>query len=184
MLRGRRCCADCVGAHRPRDVLELPLAQVTEGEFDLASGILAYPRRDANATRLGQAFEPGRDVDAIAKDVAILDVDVTHVDADAQIDALFRWQRGITFGHCSLDLGGTAQSVDDAGELDQQPITGGFDDAAVMFCNFRVDHLGAERLQPAERPFLVGSDQAQYPATSAATIAASRRSTRAGPAAS
>jgi hypothetical protein len=27
-----------------------------------------------------------------------------------------------------------------------------------MFCNFRVDHLGAQGLQPAERPFLVGSD--------------------------
>src|SRR5262249_2038998 len=71
-----------------------------------------------NAARLSQAFEPGCDVDAIAKDVAILDDDVAHVDADTQIDALVRWQRGIAFGHCSLDLGRTAQGVDDAGELD------------------------------------------------------------------
>ena len=30
-----------------------------------------------------------------------------------------------------------------------------------MFCNFRVDHFGAEGLQSAERPFLVGSDEAR-----------------------
>src|SRR5262249_1585476 len=37
----------------------------------------------------------------------------------------------------------------------------GLDDAAVMFGDFRIDYLGAERLQPAERPLLVGSDQAR-----------------------
>jgi len=30
---------------------------------------------------------------------------------------------------------------------------------AAMFCNFRIDHLGAKRLQPAERPFLIRPHQ-------------------------
>src|SRR5262249_10980099 len=72
-------------------------------------------------------------------------------------------QRRIAFGHCSLDLGRTAQGVDNAGELDQQPVAGGLDDATVMLSNFRVDYLGSEGLQPAERSFLVGSDQARIP---------------------
>jgi len=83
------------------------------------------------------------------------------MDADTQIDAPVCRQRGIAFGQGSLDLGRTAQGVDNAGELDQQPIAGRLDDAAVMFCNFGVDHLGAERLQPAERPFLIGSNEAR-----------------------
>jgi hypothetical protein len=62
-----------------------------------------------------------------------------------------------------LHFSRAAQGVDDAGELDQEAVASRFDDAAVMFCNFRVDHLGADGLQPAERPFLVGSDQARIP---------------------
>ena len=87
MSRGRRGFADRVGAHRPLDVLELLLAQITEGEVELARSVLAYPRRNANATGLGQAFEPRRNVDAVAKDVAILDDDVADVDADPKFDA-------------------------------------------------------------------------------------------------
>jgi hypothetical protein len=30
-----------------------------------------------------------------------------------------------------------------------------------MFGDFRIDHIGAERLQPVESPFLVGSNQAR-----------------------
>jgi hypothetical protein len=30
-----------------------------------------------------------------------------------------------------------------------------------MFYNFSIDHLGAKGLQPAERPFLIGSEQAR-----------------------
>src|SRR5262249_5700513 len=83
-----------------------------------------------------------------------------------------------------LRLDGAPQCVDDASELDQHAVAGGLDDAAVVYGNFKVDHLAPERLQAAERPFLVGSDQARIPATSVARIAASRRSTRVGPAGS
>jgi len=66
-MHGRSGCADRVGSHRPLDVLQLLLAQIAEGEVELARGVLAYPRRNANATGLGQAFEPGGDVDPSPK---------------------------------------------------------------------------------------------------------------------
>src|SRR5215472_15132085 len=47
-----------------------------------ARSILLNAGRDADAARLGQSFEPGGDIDAVPKDVAILDDDVAHVDAD------------------------------------------------------------------------------------------------------
>jgi hypothetical protein len=56
-----------------------------------------------------------------------------------------------------LDFGRTSERIDDAGELGQEAVASRFDDAAAMFCNFRVSHLGAEDLKPRKRPFLVGS---------------------------
>jgi hypothetical protein len=98
MSRRRRCIADCIGANRPLDVLQLLLAQIAEGEVELAGGVLAYPRRDADATRFGQPFEAGRDVDAVTKDVATLDDDVALMDPDAELDAAFWRQRSVAFG--------------------------------------------------------------------------------------
>src|SRR5216683_591545 len=108
---------------------------------------------------LGQAFETGGDVDAVAEYVVVLDDDVADVDADAEVDAAFCRYWGIAFGHCPLQLGRASERVDDAGELDQEAVAGGLDDAAVMAGDFWVDQLGAERLEPAERPFLIGFDQ-------------------------
>src|SRR5437870_13513205 len=71
------------------------------------------------------------------------------------------WSACIAFGHCRLHLGRTTQGVDDADELDQEAVAGGLDYAAVMTGDLRVDHLGAERLEPAEGPFLIGFDQAR-----------------------
>jgi hypothetical protein len=45
------------------------------------------PRR-RDAARLGQAFEPARDVDTVAEDVTVLDDDVADVDADTELDAM------------------------------------------------------------------------------------------------
>ncbi len=60
---------------------------------------------NADAARLCQAFETGGDVHSIAKDVAVLDDDVAHIDANPEFDATVGWQRGIALGHCRLHLG-------------------------------------------------------------------------------
>jgi hypothetical protein len=82
----------------PCDVLEALLADVFEGEVEAARRILLYTRRDADAARLGQTFEPGCDVDAVAKDVAVFDDDVALVDTDAELDAPILRQRCVAFG--------------------------------------------------------------------------------------
>ena len=53
------------------------------------------------------------------------------------------------------------QSIHHTAELDQQPVAGRLDDAAFMAADLRIDQLGAKRLEPAERSFLVGFDQAR-----------------------
>src|SRR5215831_3812053 len=92
----------------------------SKGEVEPACGILLHPRRDADPAGLGQAFEACRDVDAIAKDVAVLDDDVTDVDADAKLDAVVGRDAGITPGHLALHLDGTAQRIHHTAKLDEQ----------------------------------------------------------------
>jgi hypothetical protein len=82
--------SDAVGADRSRDILKRLLAHVFESEVELAHRILPDPGRNANAARLGQAFEAGGDIDAVAEDVAVLDDDVADVDANAELDASLR----------------------------------------------------------------------------------------------
>src|SRR6516225_1966023 len=146
---------------RPRDILERLLAHVFEGDIETACGILLNAGRDADAAWLGQAFEPRRDIDAVAKDIAVLDDDIALVNADPKLDAPIRWQYGIALGHCRLHLSGRAERVDDAGELDQEAVAGGLDDAALMVGDLRIDDFGAQHPEPAQGPFLVGLDQAR-----------------------
>ena len=148
-----------VDPHRPRDVLELLLADVFEGEVELARGILLHPRRDADAAGLGQSFEPRRDIDAVAKDVAVLDDDVADIDADAKLDAVVGRYAGVAPGHLALHLDGAAQCIDHTAELDEQPVAGGLDEAAPVLGDFRIEELAAQRLEAFEGAALVGADQ-------------------------
>jgi hypothetical protein len=81
--------------------------------------------------RLGQCFEPGCDVDSIAKDVAILDDDVADIDALAKFDAALSRRGGIAGDHLPLHLDRAAHRVDDAGELDEETVAGSFDPRAM-----------------------------------------------------
>jgi hypothetical protein len=135
------------------------LADVFESEVEAARRILANARGDADPAGLGQPFEPSRDIDPITKDVAVFDDDVALVDADAKFDAAVGRERRIAFGQRRLDFGRASDRVDDAGEFDQKSVAGGLDEAALMAGDIRVDHLGTQRLEPAEGAFLVGLDQ-------------------------
>ena len=78
-------------------------------------------------------------------------------DANAQLDAAVRRDVGVPFRHRPLHLDRAAYSIDDARELHQQAVAGGLDDAAVVFGDFRINELGAERFEALERAFLVGT---------------------------
>jgi len=113
----------------------------SKAKSSFAHGVLLHPRRDADAARLGQCFEARCDIDPIAKDVAILDDDVADIDADAQLDAVVGRYPGIAPGHLALRFDGGAQCIHNTGELDEQPVAGGLDNAAMVFGNFRIEKL-------------------------------------------
>jgi len=148
-----------IGPHRPRDVLDLLLAHVLEGDFKLVAHLVAHHPADAEPARLGERFEPCGDIDPVAKNIVLVDDNVAEVDPDAEFDAPVRRHIGVALGHLPLDFDGTPHRVDDALKLDQQPVAGGLDDAAAMLANLWVDELAPMCLQPGERPLLIGAHQ-------------------------
>jgi hypothetical protein len=110
---------------------------------------------DADATRLRQGFEASGDVDPVAKDVVAIDDDVAEIDADTEFNAPFRRHTGIPLGDLPLHVDRTAHGVDDAGELNQKPVAGCFDDAAAMLDDPGIDQFAPDGFQCRKRAFLV-----------------------------
>src|SRR5262245_25890692 len=77
------------------------------------------------------------------------------MNADAKFDPPFSRQAGISLDHAVLDFNRTANSVDHAAELDDEPISHAFHDASVVYRYSRIDQVAAERPQPRQRAILV-----------------------------
>ncbi len=62
-------------------------------------------------------FDSGRDIDAVSKDVGLIDYDVTHIDADAEFDPTTLGNGCVALGHGMLDFHGATGCVDRAGKF-------------------------------------------------------------------
>ncbi len=69
-----------------------------------------------------QRLHAGRDVDAVAKNVAAFDDDVAEIDPDAHGDALLVRQSWVFLLDRVAQGGGAARRLDDAFELDQRQV--------------------------------------------------------------
>jgi hypothetical protein len=130
---------------------------------------------DEHPAGIGQRFDPCGDVDAVAIEVVALNDHIAEIDADAQFDAAVRRRVRFPLGHRLLHFSCAAYRVDDAREFDEQTVTGGLDDAAPVLGDRRIEDLAAQRFEAFERALFVRPISREYPATSAAKIAARRR---------
>jgi hypothetical protein len=112
-------------------------------------------RGNANTARLGERFEPRRNIDPVAIDVASLGDDVADIDAGAQRDAAILRKTSVPPDHAALDRDGEADRVHRAREFGQDAVARRLDDAAVMHGDQRIDQILALRLQGAQRTDLV-----------------------------
>jgi hypothetical protein len=112
-------------------------------------------------TQIPPGFEPRRNIDAIPENIAILDDDISDIDANAELDPIVARNRRIALGHCRLHFDRAAQRVDDAGELNQQTVAHHLDDPAMMLGNLGIRHLGADCPEPFQGSALVDADQPQ-----------------------
>ena len=141
--------------------LTLCFAQILEGVGQLVADLVAHHPRDAEAAGIRPGFPAGRDIDAVAEDVVAVDDDVAEVDPDPEPDPAVLRHAGFAVDHRPLHLGGTADGVDDARELDQHPVASVLYDASAMLLDFRIDELAEKCLEPLVRSFLVHPHQAR-----------------------
>jgi hypothetical protein len=162
-LRGRQrgdgIGGERVDADRAGDVLDALLAAILEGQGQPVADLIAHCRRDADAARVGQVFEPRRNVHRIAIEVLVVDDYVAEVDPDSEPDAPVICDIGVAFDHPLLRLDRPAHRFDRARKLDEEAVAGGLDDAPAVPGDARVDQLAPARLELGERPFLVRPHQ-------------------------
>jgi hypothetical protein len=111
------------------DVLQLSCAEVGDLEIeptlDLSLGILGQ----ADRSGFGDAFQPRRDIHAVAHQVAVsLLHHVAEMDADSKLDPPVGRDLGVALDHRPLDLDSAVHRIDDAAELDDAAVASALDD--------------------------------------------------------
>jgi hypothetical protein len=135
------------------------LAQILEQIGQLVADLVAHRPRDADPARLGERFEARRDIDPVAKDVAVLGDDVAEVDADTKSDAPLVRYLQLAVDHPALDLSGAADGVDNTAKFRQQAVTSVFYRAPLVLTDLWLDQLREMRSQAVVGAFLVRPHQ-------------------------
>jgi hypothetical protein len=159
ILRSGTARLDTINPHRPRDVLDVVLAEIGKSDRQPFADLLAHRGADADFSRGCERFDPRRHVDPVAEHVAFVGDNIAEIDADAIANALAFRPAGIAILHPLLHQDRAAHGIDDRGELDQHAVAGGFEEASAMLVNQWVDQFTAMALQTRERPFLVHAHQ-------------------------
>jgi hypothetical protein len=161
-LSGGASVTHPIDPHWPGNVLDLLLAQILKTR---AAGRARGrgPYWGQIPPGIGQGFDPCGDVNAVAIEVVAFDDHVAEIDADAQLDPAGRRDTSIPPGHCLRHRDHAAHRIDDAHKFHQHAVAGGLDDAAMMFADFPIEELAAQRFEAFERALLVRSHQPRIP---------------------
>lgn len=86
------------------DVLDESIAQVLAAKLDLVTDLLVDRTGYRDPARLGEALEPGRDVDAVTVEIIAIDDRIADCNAYSRLEALVAGQAGIAFRRVALDI--------------------------------------------------------------------------------
>jgi hypothetical protein len=101
--------------------------------MDMVANLVACGARNADAARLGEAFQPCSHIDAVAQQIAVLRDHITHIEADAELDPAFRGNPEVAFGDAALDRQRATQCLDDAGKLGKDAVASSVGDPSTEF---------------------------------------------------
>ena len=149
-----------IDAHWLRNVFELLLAHVAYIERELALDLVVGIFGKADRAGPGERLHASGNVDAIAIDIALVDDDVTDVDADAEFDPPIFGNCSVALCHGALDFHGATNGIDRARKFDKSTVTCGLDDTAAMFRNLGIDKFAAVSFERCEGTFLIIAHQA------------------------
>src|SRR5215469_2126555 len=162
--RGRTAELKRINTHRLGDVLESGLAKIAdrkiEPRFHLPEGIL----RKTDGSRLSNALQARRNIDAVAHQVAVAFLDnIAEMNADAKFDAPLWRQAGIALDQRVLNLDAAPHRFDDTPKFHNDSIAGPLYDASVVDGDRWIDQVASKCAQPCQRAVLVRSRQATEP---------------------
>jgi len=135
-------------------------AHIFEGYIDLATNLPVSIVGNADPTGLRDPFEARGNIDAIAKDIVVVDDNITDVNADAKLNAIVLGRICILLGHAALNFDGASRCIDGTGKLDQHAIASCLDYASAMLNDAGVEERFSEGLEMSKRAFLIGTHQA------------------------
>jgi hypothetical protein len=142
-LRRRRLNSRPVHPDRLSDVLDLLIPEIIETQLQLVADVVARCAGDTNSARLCESFEAGCDVNAVAEQVLAVDDDIADVHADAELHRLVGGSAGIRSRNCCLHRDRALHSIDRAGEVSDDAVASGVEDAASVRRNQTVDDATA-----------------------------------------
>src|SRR5690349_12084026 len=125
--------------HGPSDVLDLLFACILEIKIKLIAHLISHGAADADPPGLRQSFETRRDIDAVAKNVLVINDDVADVQTDTELNTPFWRYLGIALSHLPLDVDSTTHGIDDTGKLDKDAVPRRLNDAPAVFRDLRID---------------------------------------------
>jgi hypothetical protein len=106
------------------DILDQLLAQILEDQSPAMTQVIAHAPRDADLATVNQAFEPCGHINPVTEQVALLDHNVTDIDADPEAhSARFRFTRIGTLKRC-LDFDRAVNRLKNAGKLSEHAVAG------------------------------------------------------------
>ena len=118
-----------VNPHRPGDIFDRLSTEIFEGKRQAGGHLFVNAARDADAARFGQGFQPGRDVHAVAENVAPFLQHIPQIHPDPKSHAaVFRLLRAAS-GQRMLDFHRAIYRVHHRSELRQHGVAMRVDDA-------------------------------------------------------
>ena len=144
--------------HRPGDVLHLVLAKIDELEREPIASLRVDRFRDAHSTRVGQRFQAGGDIHAVAHEIVALDDDIAEIDADTKPQTARLRKIGVLPVEFELDFGGAPNRFHRARELGDDAVASAPEHPSLMLLNQSVNDL-AMRPEGRKCPLLVPAYQ-------------------------
>jgi hypothetical protein len=121
--------------------------------------LIPHHARKTNPSGLGQRLQPGSDIDTVAKQVPLVDNDISEMDADAKPHLLALWAVLVLFCDCVLDRDSAFDRIHRAGEIGDHAVPGGIEDSAAIGGNQSIEDCPI-CLKPPQRAELIQPHQA------------------------
>src|SRR5262249_47221347 len=103
--------------------------------------------RNNDRARIGDSFEARGNVHTFAVEITTLDHNVAKIHANAKNDVAIFGLIAVGGRHALLQIDGTLNGIDGAGELDQYTVAGDLEDATAMLGDQRLQNITAPGLQ-------------------------------------